>query len=178
MPERLIEALTEVRPQKGMGRDVLRQLLTGCNQLKGPLGPEGVDPGLDLLRHDRDVPSHIAAAKEIPVDEPLLPVGLGASDHAHRFSKHGTEESISAVHRQLFIGLLKEEFMICRSHQNYHGLWAEPEAKDGTAGGISPVEHLHTVAIKGGQMAQQGYAAWQQRRKREQHGSLLEYTSY
>jgi hypothetical protein len=63
--------------------------------------------------------------------------------------------------------------MICRPHQNYHGLRAEPEAKDGTAEGIATVEHLHTVTIKGGQMAQQGYPARQQRRKRERHGHLL-----
>ncbi|SRR6266508_3768055 len=47
---------------------------------------------------------------------PLLPVGPGASDHAHRFSEHGTKEPVCAVHCQLLIGLLKEEFMIRRSH--------------------------------------------------------------
>src|SRR6266446_420151 len=102
---------------------------------------------------------HVAAAKDLPIDGPLLPVGLGASDHGYRFPEHGNEEPVGAVHYQLFIGWLKEECMIRGSHQNHHGLWTEPEAKHGTTKGIPTAEYLHPVTIKGGQMAQQGHPA-------------------
>jgi hypothetical protein len=86
-------------------RIIARRLLEPLRQLVGEGWAEGSQPA----------PGHAVPSKLIGYGL-LLPVGPGASDHAHRFSEHGTKEPVCAVHCQLLIGLLKEEFMIRRSH--------------------------------------------------------------
>src|SRR4030095_16152855 len=96
---------------------------------------------------------------------PPPPVGLGASDKTHWFPEHGPDETIGPVQRQLFVGLLKEKFMIRRSHQDHRRLRTEPEAKDRTAGDIPLVEQVCPVSIECPQMTQEGAPARQQRRQ-------------